>query len=149
MARLPLSPRAYKEQKFALRSENRFVVLPGHERDGDRVLERHATHLIVEKENPANATAEIAVYPLEHQPARGRVVPRGSLTPRPRTPKPPTARLGLRTRDMRKLIILAAPLLAAAVTLQRRHVPFSFDPPSGRFVWELSHVGLGARDVIP
>ena len=149
MARLPLSPQAYKEHKFALPSENRFVVLPGHERDGDRVLERHGTDLVVESQNPAKATAEIAVYPLGHQPARGRVVPRGSLTPRPRTPKPPAARLGLRARDMRKFIIIAAPLLAAAVTLQRRHVPFSFDPPSGKFVWERSHVGLGARDVLP
>ena len=78
MARLPLSPQAYKACKFTRSSENRFVVIPGHELHGDRVIERHATHLIVEQQNPAEDTAEIAefvVHPLERELARSRVAP--------------------------------------------------------------------------
>jgi hypothetical protein len=52
MARLPLSPQAYKASKVGQSSENLFVVVPGHELDGDRVVERHPTYLIVEKWSP-------------------------------------------------------------------------------------------------
>jgi hypothetical protein len=38
---------------------------------------------------------------------------------------------------MRKLVIIAAPCLAAAVAYRRRGDPFSFDPAAGRLVWEL------------
>jgi hypothetical protein len=52
MARLPLSPQAYKEYKDVRSSDTVFVVIPGHELDGDHVVERHGTHLIVEKQGP-------------------------------------------------------------------------------------------------
>ena len=54
MARLPLSSQAFKEYKASQTSENLFVVIPGHELDGDRVVEHHATHLIVEKQDPSS-----------------------------------------------------------------------------------------------
>ena len=52
MARLPLSPQAYKEYKGVQSSGNVFLVIPGHELDDDHVVEGHGTHLIVEKQSP-------------------------------------------------------------------------------------------------
>jgi hypothetical protein len=43
----------------------------------------------------------------------------------------------LPAQHMRKLVIIAAPCLAAAVAYRRRCDPFSFDPAAGRVVWEL------------
>jgi hypothetical protein len=75
MARLPLSLEDYKACKIALSSENQFVVLPGHELDVDCVVERHATHLIIETQHPADGTAG--------DPPSSPLLVRASTSPRP------------------------------------------------------------------